>query len=102
VKNGKRPSPLPVSVREALEAIGATGKGRCWYCDVRLPEARRAIRDGWDVQRIDEQPVASIILVCPECLGASSNLAQSRRSDTVTRGRNGRARRILTLEPKRA
>jgi hypothetical protein len=62
------PTRLPVNVREALEAIGAYGKGRCWYCDARLPAARTAIRQGWDVQRVDGQPVASIILVCPACL----------------------------------
>lgn len=62
------PTQLPVNVREALEAICAYGKGRCWYCDGKLPSARKAIRDGWDVQRIDGQPVASIILVCPPCL----------------------------------
>jgi hypothetical protein len=59
---------LPIDVREALKAICTTGKGRCWHCDARLPKARRAIRDGWDVQRLEDYPVASIILVCPVCL----------------------------------
>lgn len=61
-------SRLPVDVREALDAICAYGKGRCWYCDSKLPKARKAVRDGWDVQRVERQPVASIILVCPACL----------------------------------
>ena len=59
---------LPIDVREALKAICSTGKGRCWHCDAKLPKAQRAIREGWDVQRIDDYPVASIILVCPPCL----------------------------------
>jgi hypothetical protein len=59
---------LPIDVREALKAICSTGKGRCWHCDAKLPKARRAIGEGWDVQRIDDYPVASIILVCPACL----------------------------------
>ncbi len=58
---------LPINVHEALKAICTTGKGRCWHCDAKLPKARRAIREGWDVQRIDDYPVASIILVCPAC-----------------------------------
>jgi len=63
--NAKR---LPIDVREALKAICTTGKGRCWHCDAKLPKARRAICEGWDVQRLDDYPVASIILVCPACL----------------------------------
>jgi len=59
---------LPIDVREALKAICTTGKGRCWHCDATLPKARRAIRAGWDVQRLDDYPVASIILVCPACI----------------------------------
>ncbi len=59
---------LPIDVREALKAICTTSKGRCWHCDARLPKARRAIREGWDVQRLEDYPVASIILVCPACL----------------------------------
>ena len=59
---------LPIDVCEALKAICTTGKGRCWHCDANLPKARRAIREGWDVQRLDDYPVAGIILVCPACL----------------------------------
>lgn len=59
---------LPIDVRAALKAICTTGKGRCWHCDAKLPKAPRAIREGWDVQRIEDYPVASIILVCPACL----------------------------------
>lgn len=59
---------LPIDVPDALHAICSTGKGRCWYCDARLPREDEALRDGWDVQRIDDEPVASIILVCPQCL----------------------------------
>ena len=58
---------LPIDIPEALRAIGAYGKGRCWYCDVKLPPAERAIRAGWNVERVEAQPVASIILVCPRC-----------------------------------
>jgi hypothetical protein len=67
VNNLQAAKRLPIDVREALKAICTTGKGRCWHCDAKLPKARRAIRDGWDVQRIDDYPVASIILVCPSC-----------------------------------
>ncbi len=67
---------LPLDVRTALKAICTTGKGRCWHCDAKLPKARRAIREGWDVRRIDDYPVASIILVCPTC---HSKLATGQR-----------------------
>ncbi|MGH9432865.1 MAG: hypothetical protein ACRD3T_15110 [Terriglobia bacterium] len=60
-------SKLSIDVREALEAICGRGKGRCWYCDRDLPSARRAIRQGWDVQRLQDYTLASIILVCPDC-----------------------------------
>jgi hypothetical protein len=63
---------LPIDVREALKAICTTGKGRCWHCDAKLPKGRRAIREGWDVQRIDDYSMASIILVCPACLKGQS------------------------------
>ncbi len=63
-----------MDVIAGLRAICTTGKGRCWYCDVKLPKAERAISDGWDVQRIEEQPVASIILVCPACLGKKNRV----------------------------
>lgn len=75
---------LPVDVREALKAICTTGKGRCWHCDAKLPKTRRAIRDGWDVQRINDHPVASIILVCPACLGGH---AAERREPVLGPGR---------------
>jgi hypothetical protein len=68
VSNLTEAKTLPIDVREALKAICTTGKGRCWHCDAKLPKARRAIREGWDVQRIEDYPVASIILVCPACL----------------------------------
>ena len=67
-------SQLPVDVRDALEAICAYGKGRCWHCDAKLPKARKAVRDGWDVQRVEREPVASIILVCPACLRHESRV----------------------------
>jgi hypothetical protein len=79
---------LPVNVHEALEAICGRGKGRCWHCDRDLPSARRAIRQGWDVQRLQDHAVASIILVCPECKqreqGAAAETARSKG-----RARNG-------------
>ena len=68
MNNPTEPKRLPLDVHEALKAICTTGKGRCWHCDAKLPKARRAIREGWDVQRLDDYPVASIILVCPACL----------------------------------
>ena len=62
------PDRVAFDVNEALRAIATTGKGRCWHCDVRLPRAVVAIRTGWDVQRLEGERVASIILVCPSCL----------------------------------
>jgi len=62
------PRRLPIDVTAALHAICSTGKGRCWYCDVKLPPESEALHEGWDVQRIDDHPVANIILVCPHCL----------------------------------
>jgi hypothetical protein len=115
VKTHKKPGRLPVDVHAALEAIASTGKGRCWYCDMKLPEAAKAMGDGWDVQRIDEHPVASIILVCPECLvSEAEDLPQghiqvpgtdaTRAFGNRLNGRhgNGHGRPILALEPKRA
>jgi hypothetical protein len=114
VRNGKRSSRLPVNVYEALEAIATTGKGRCWHCDERLPAAPQAIAAGWDVQRIDELPVASIILVCPGCLRRESAIPTGRvrlsraESTAARQGHaqphhgNGRVRPVLSLEPKRA
>jgi hypothetical protein len=112
VENGKRPGRLPVNVREALEAICAYGKGRCWHCDARLPAAERAMDEGWDVQRINEHPVASIILVCPACLRQEAVLRSGRAqlpSGEVTGGRHGHSqahggsvRPVLSFQPKRA
>ena len=61
------PTVRAIDVEEALYAICESGKGRCWYCDLKLPRAERAIGDGWDVQRMEGARVASIILVCPTC-----------------------------------
>ena len=58
---------LALDVHDALHAICSTGKGRCWYCDRRLPRVEEAVGAGWDVQRIEGECVASIILVCPKC-----------------------------------
>jgi hypothetical protein len=99
VKSRKRPGRLPVSVPEALGAIASTGKGRCWYCDSRLPVAERAIGEGWDVQRIDEQPVASIVLVCPECVQREGRIGRVR---ATTRARNANGNHTLALEGRRA
>ncbi|HLW79659.1 MAG TPA: hypothetical protein VKU44_08680 [Terriglobia bacterium] len=76
MSSARIPKPLPVDVPQALEAICAYGHGRCWYCDGKLPAAERAIRAGWDVQRIDDQPVASIILVCPRCARRKARLGE--------------------------
>jgi hypothetical protein len=64
----KTPGRIVFDVSDALHAIGSTGKGRCWYCDRRLPHVDDAVRTGWDVQRVEGERVASIILVCPRCL----------------------------------
>lgn len=71
------PRRLPIDVAAALHAICSTGKGRCWYCDGKLPGEAEALERGWDVQRFDEQPVASIILVCPTCLREQEAAAAS-------------------------
>jgi hypothetical protein len=65
-----------MDVNAALEAICSTGKGRCWYCDRKLPAAEEAIRTRWDVQRVAGDRVASIILVCPECLREKAGLGE--------------------------
>lgn len=67
MNNTAVPRRLPIDVAAALHAICSTGKGRCWHCDEKLPAEAEAQANGWDVQRFDEQPVASIVLVCPEC-----------------------------------
>lgn len=56
-----------MNVHDALRAICTTNEGYCWYCDLKLPEAEEAISTGWDVQRIEGERVASIILICPAC-----------------------------------
>jgi hypothetical protein len=61
------PERVGLDVHGALHAICATGKGRCWYCDLRLPRVEEAVGTGWDVQRVEGERVASIILVCPRC-----------------------------------
>ncbi len=99
MKNRKRARRLPVNVHEALSAIASTGKGRCWYCDSRLPDAESAIHRGWDVQRIDEHPVASIILVCPECVEREAKVVRVR---PVARARNSNGTHALTMEARRA
>lgn len=63
----KTPERLVLDVHAALHAICLTGKGRCWYCDLRLPRVEEAVGTGWDVQRVEGERVASIILVCPQC-----------------------------------
>ena len=63
----KTPERAALHVPSALHAICSTGKGRCWYCDHRLPRAEEAVQAGWDVQRVEGQRVASIILICPKC-----------------------------------
>ncbi|MGH9438268.1 MAG: hypothetical protein ACRD22_10320 [Terriglobia bacterium] len=79
------PRKLPVDVNEALHAICSTGKGRCWHCDVKLPSEPDAVREGWDVQRIDDQPVASIILVCPQCLHHEADAGESKMAKLGSR-----------------
>lgn len=72
----KSPEHMTLNVDEALHAIGSTGKGRCWYCDLRLPGAAQAVGAGWDVQRVEGERVASIILVCPTCLRERTELGE--------------------------
>ena len=62
------PERVALDVHAALHAICSTGKGRCWYCDLKLPRAEEAVGVGWDVQRAEGERVANIILVCPKCL----------------------------------
>ena len=61
------PQRSALDVHAALHAICSTGKGRCWYCDTRLPPLKKAQSQGWDVQRVEGERVASIILICPTC-----------------------------------
>jgi hypothetical protein len=65
-----------MNVQEALKAICSTNDGYCWYCDSKLPAAEVAIREGWDVQRVAGERVASIILVCPSCLHEKAELGE--------------------------
>ena len=65
-----------MNVPEALRAIGTTGEGCCWYCDRKLPVAEEAIDAGWDVQRLNGERVASIILVCPVCQREKQELGE--------------------------
>jgi len=65
-----------MNVLDALQAICTTGKGRCWYCDLGLPRAELAIDAGWDVQRVEGERVASIILVCPKCVQERAELGE--------------------------
>jgi len=85
---------LPIDIREALRAICAYGKGRCWHCDVKLlPPAEHAIRAGWNVERVEAQPVASIILVCPRC-------ARQKARSAKTEGRSQKSEvRIRSKHP---
>ncbi|MGH9454023.1 MAG: hypothetical protein ACRD2O_08655 [Terriglobia bacterium] len=86
---------LSVEVHEALEAICGRGKGRCWYCDKDLPSTRRAIRQGWDVQRLPDHTVASIILVCPKC----RHQEQAVNGGVAEASRQVGTRRKTTLRP---
>ena len=72
--NGRRSSYL--DVHAALHAICSTGKGRCWYCDLKLPTAEKSIDAGWHVERVEGERVASIILICPECLRKRAELGE--------------------------
>ncbi len=76
----KVPERIVLNVPDALQAICSTGKGRCWHCDRRLPRAAEAVRTGWDVQRIEGERVASIILVCPRCQPKRANVRIVERS----------------------
>jgi hypothetical protein len=65
-----------MNVPDALRAIGTTGEGCCWYCDRQLPTTEEAIDTGWDVQRLNGDRVASIILVCPTCQREKQELGE--------------------------
>lgn len=71
---------IALDVHDALHAICSTGKGRCWYCDRRLPRVQEALRAGWDVQRVEGKRVASIILVCPRCQRSLEDMEVSSRA----------------------
>jgi hypothetical protein len=76
----KTPGRIMLNVPDALHAICSTGKGRCWYCDRRLPRAQEAVRSGWDVQRVEGERVATIILICPRCQLKSEDMKVPERS----------------------
>ena len=66
-----------MNVPEALHAIATTGDGYCWYCDRSLPAAgQEAVQEGWDVQRLPGERVASVILVCPTCQREKEELGE--------------------------
>ena len=66
-----------MNVPEALHAIATTGDGYCWYCDRSLPAAgQEAVEEGWDVQRLPGERVASVILVCPTCQREKAELGE--------------------------
>ena len=79
----KTPKRIALDVHDALHAICSTGKGRCWYCDHRLPRVEEAVRKGWDVQRVEGERVASIILVCPTCQLKAEKMDTPQRSLAV-------------------
>jgi hypothetical protein len=79
----KTPGRIVLDVSDALHAICSTGKGCCWYCDRRLPHVEDAVRTGWDVQRVEGERVASIILVCPRCQHRPEELEAPERSLAV-------------------
>jgi hypothetical protein len=76
----KTPERMGLNVADALHAICSTGKGRCWFCDHRLPRLQEALRAGWDVQRIEGARVATIILICPRCQPKPENLKSPERT----------------------
>ncbi len=65
-----------MQVTEALRAICSTGEGCCWYCDAKLPNVDEAIATGWDVQRLQGERVARLILICPTCLRQRAELGE--------------------------
>ena len=74
----KARSSFYLDVDAALYAIGATGLGRCWHCDRKLPPAEEAIRAGWHVARVEGDRVANIILVCPQCRRQHAKVGEER------------------------
>jgi len=74
----KAPNASNLDVPGALSAICATGRGRCWHCDRKLPAVEAAIDAGWDVQRMEGKHVASIILVCPKCRHKRGEVGEKR------------------------